>query len=756
MPNDEKQDMIARLENQLDDSLQAKTVTDVRWWPPTIFYQRLSNPPAFDTANVNRSIGFMGSMLNSIGYYAPDIKDSIKIKFKKISKHKKRRLEKNKSKKYNGDQHRVYVSFFVKPGKRLKLDSVGVDISTPALQTLAMQSKDQSLLKKGDPYSKQILASEINRLVDSFRNNGYYRFSREDLYIEHDTVVAGLIDPSLDPFQQADLLEKLKRKRENPTINVVIKQRPVQDSSHLIKYYINNVTVYPDLPGPQDTSFVKTDTTIVRNITMITRSNKFKLPFVANNIYLRPGRLYKQENFYRTTNRFSQLPAWQYNNIDFEDADKADSLLDVTIRLYPAKKQLLDAALEASRNTNDIITASNLFGVGVNLRLQNRNAFKQSVQTTTSLRGGVELGSNFIQTTQASISHTIVFPRLISPVTIKREGRLKNVQTLLNVNASYTDRRKYYTIRSINGSWGYQWSKTKQIATSNNQAISSTRAFLWKPINIEYNTLDAQDSLNAIFVTNPSLRQAFRTGLIIGQQFIYNSVRQKANKINSFRFGAEESGATLGFIRKLDEGELLRFIKGEVDFTHNINYGKTQLVMHTYLGAGLSYGRQGNGYERTLPIYKAFFAGGPNSMRAWQVRRLGLGSTKFYNDSLSTLDRFGDIKLEGNIEYRFLLGTIFTVKIRSALFTDIGNVWDWKPIDTSAAAQGSDFKLNRFYKELAVGMGTGLRLDFTYFLIRLDWAYKIKDPQRSQYSERWFYNIKLSDGQFQLGINYPF
>src|SRR4029077_19905630 len=114
----------------------------------------------------------------------------------------------------------------------------------------------------------------------------------------------------------------------------------------------------------------------------------------------------------------------------------------------------------------------------------------------------------------------------------KREGRLKNVQTLLNVNASYTDRRKYYTIRSIDGSWGYQWSRARQVATSDNQAVSSTRAFLWKPINIEYNTLDAQDILNAIFVTNPSLKQAFRTGLIIGQQFIYNSVRQKGNKIN--------------------------------------------------------------------------------------------------------------------------------------------------------------------------------------------------------------------------------
>ena len=738
LPNDEKQDLIARLENQLDDSLQAKAVTDLRWAPP-FFYKRLSNPPAFDTLNLSRSMLYMNSLLNSIGYYAPVIKDSVKIK-----------LKKNKKK---GDQHRVTINFLVVPGRKLIFDSVGFDLQSPALQNLAMQSKDQALMKKGQPYSKQVLATEINRLVDTFRNNGYYKFSREDLYVEHDTVFAALIDPTLDPLQQADLLEKLKSKRENPTITVVIKQRPVKDSGRLTRYYIGNVIVYPDLPTAEDTAIIKTDTSVIKKITFITRSNKFKLPFIANNIYFQQGKLYKQENYYRTSNRFTQLSAWQYFNIDFENSIAADSLLDITMRMYPAKKQKLNADLEASRNTNDIVTASNLFGVGINLGVQNRNAFKQSVQTSTNLRGGVELGANFIQTVQASISHTIAFPRLILPSFIK----LNNGQTLLNVNASYTDRRIFYTLRSINGSWGYQWVKNKQSFTQNNVAVNSTRTFLWKPLNIEYNTLNATDSLNNILKKNPSLILAFKTGLVIGQQFIYSSIRQKTNKSNALRMGLEESGATLGFIKSLDEGDLFRFIKADVDFTHNINYGKSQLAMHVYAGAGLAYGRSGNGYEQTLPFYKAYFAGGPNTMRAWQVRRLGLGSSKFYNNtSFVALDRFGDIKLEGNIEYRFLLGSIFGVKLKSALYSDIGNIWSRKPIDTSAAAQGSDFQLNRFYKEFAVGLGTGLRLDFNYFLIRLDWAYKIRDPQRAEFSDRWFYNIQLGDGQFQLGIGYPF
>ena len=182
------------------------------------------------------------------------------------------------------------------------------------------------------------------------------------------------------------------------------------------------------------------------------------------------------------------------------------------------------------------------------------------------------------------------------------------------------------------------------------------------------------------------------------------------------------------------------------------------MVFRAYAGAGYAYGRAGSGYENTLPFFKAFYSGGPNSMRAWQVRNLGLGSSKYYSDSTIVNDnlRFGDVKLEFNAEYRFLLGTLFGIKFKSALFTDIGNIWNWRPIDTSAAAVGSDFQLNRFYKEFAVGAGTGLRLDFNYFLIRLDWSYRIRDPQALEGSDKWFYDLKLGSGQLQLGINYPF
>jgi outer membrane protein assembly factor BamA len=244
---------------------------------------------------------------------------------------------------------------------------------------------------------------------------------------------------------------------------------------------------------------------------------------------------------------------------------------------------------------------------------------------------------------------------------------------------------------------------------------------------------------------------------VIGQQFAYNIVRTKQNKINYLLIDFEESGAVLGFFKNLDKGPLLRYIRGEIEFRHNIDYGNNQLVFRVYGGAGYDYGLKGDSYEYTLPFFKAFYSGGPNSMRAWQVRNLGLGSSKYYSGSLNNYDlRFGDVKLEGNVEYRFLLGTLFGVKFKSALFTDIGNIWNWKPISDTPEGVGSDFQLNRFYKEFAYGAGTGLRLDFNYFLIRLDWSYKIHDPQALG-SNTWIYKLHdPGNGQLQLGINYPF
>lgn len=146
-------------------------------------------------------------------------------------------------------------------------------------------------------------------------------------------------------------------------------------------------------------------------------------------------------------------------------------------------------------------------------------------------------------------------------------------------------------------------------------------------------------------------------------------------------------------------------------------------------------------------------------MRAWALRRLGPGSTlKEFKGQSGTPDRYGDIQLEANAEYRFPLGKPLGIKVNGAFFTDIGNVWFMK----SAPDRPDEevFKFSRLGKDIAIGAGGGLRIDFDFFVIRFDYSYRIKDPSPSlsdaSFQNKWFSYSFFKGAQFQLGIGYPF
>jgi outer membrane protein assembly factor BamA len=108
-------------------------------------------------------------------------------------------------------------------------------------------------------------------------------------------------------------------------------------------------------------------------------------------------------------------------------------------------------------------------------------------------------------------------------------------------------------------------------------------------------------------------------------------------------------------------------------------------------------------------------------MRGWGYRGLGPGSYQHGEDTLYT----GDIKIEFNIEYR---GTIYR-SFKYGIFADVGNIWLSRKNEDMP---GAEFAFDRFYKELAVDVGVGLRLDFNFFVIRVDYAVPIYDPMRSE------------------------
>lgn len=445
------------------------------------------------------------------------------------------------------------------------------------------------------------------------------------------------------------------------------------------------------------------------------------------------------------------MGAWSQVGVDLFPIDSI-SQLDVQVNMYPAKKKFVNVDLEASSNTADVVTSvatGNLFGLAVNFGYRNRNVNRQSILATTNLRFGIELGNRatIIQTYQTTLSQNFSIPKFVAPFRIRAEKNMLSSRTNLNANASYTIRREFLTIQSLNTSIGYEWVNKKN------------RTWLYSPLNIEFLKKIETDSFRAQAKRIPNFRNLFNDGLIISQYLRFNTGWTKGNKAFFLRFQTEESGGIFGNIKSLDlQGRLSRFIKADVDFRYYSNHPRHTWAFRIFGGIGLPYGNQldtlGNVQkELTLPFFKSYSAGGPVSMRAWQIRQLGPGSSLIY-DTTST-DRFGDIQLEANIEYRFSLGTLFGVKVKSAFFTDMGNIW-YRNNQGDPKLDEAVFKLNKLYKDIAVAGGTSLRFDFSYFLIRFDWAYKLKNPIYAEINNGWFQNLKLAKGQFQLGINYPF
>lgn len=732
---DEKNRLTEELNKYWDDSLQVRKIQQF------YFINKIKNPPVFDSANINRSISLMNAYLNSQGYYYAGFADTVKMDTVK-------------------GQIRTRIDMVIAVGKNITIDSVSYELKDSNLQQLTRNAKKDQLLKKGVPYTKALISSELDRLVNLFRQNGYYRFTRDDIYAEADTTDPRLLQLTLDPFKQAQIIaDAAKIRRENPTWDITIFRRSMFDSARLRRYYIGKLYFYPEtkLTEAPDSLLGRRDFLELnkRNITMRYKKGLFNYRPLREHSYLRRAELYNENNYFKSINTLGQVGAWQ--QVDARPVIRDKDSLDIYFFLVPAVKQNFTVDLEGSRNTADI-GLGNLWGISTNFSYNNKNIWRSAIQSLTTLRTGVELnlltGNNYslLQTFLINLGHTYIFPKLIQPFTNWRAlNRLDNKKTLVSVNGSYVDRREFYQLRSLTASWGYEWKK-------------GNSTWLYKPLNIELYAIDTLNGLRELFKNNPFLRTSFNSGKVISQSLsmVRNFVdNRNPNKSHYMRLGIEEAGGLFGLIPGL-KNEIYRYLKVEAEYKQSVKFRKTELAYRVYAGMGYNYGGD-TARDKTLPFFKQFFAGGPYSMRAWGLRQLGLGSSLRSEDTATTYhDRFGDMQLEANIEYRFPLATIAGIKVGSAFYADMGNVWNVKNNVIDPPAR---FSFKNLASDLAIGVGTGIRVDFSYFLIRLDLAYKLKDPAR-QYNNgwadrfQWFENrengLKVNNYALQLGINLPF
>jgi outer membrane protein insertion porin family len=343
------------------------------------------------------------------------------------------------------------------------------------------------------------------------------------------------------------------------------------------------------------------------------------------------------------------------------------------------------------------------------------------------------------------LANSIYFPRFIPR--LKRPPAFfkdTDIRTRLSFSAGNTDRKAFFNLSSFNLSWGYEFNwKNKLLAL--------------RIPNIEYSLLTRRDTLNKLIENNASYKYIFNNGLITSTIASYTVSYPKKNKTSQLRFNGEVSGFLLGELKsKFLDANLYRFRKFDAEYRQTIKIRRSAFAWRAFVGAGFSSPRfKEDSINFYLPFFRQYYAGGANSMRAWGLRKLGPGSTIQSFGRTIAPDRFGDFQLETNAEYRFFIADINGVTLNSALFTDIGNVWFRRP---NPGFPNGEFKFSKLGKDIAIGLGTGLRLDFGFLNIRVDYAYKVKDPSPDRIDKQnvWFYQWQFNNGQFQLGVNYPF
>ncbi|HEV8272277.1 MAG TPA: hypothetical protein VGQ04_13290, partial [Chitinophagaceae bacterium] len=503
---EEKATLTTQLRNQLDDSLRAKTVYKLIY--KGINRPVLVKPPVFDSASADRSVLFMKALLNKLGYLRNTITydDTVIVKGDSTS-----------------PQLRTTVNFNVTPNQLFRLDSISHVINSNDLQALTDASSSKTLLKKGDPFAQQLISEELNRLVELYRENGYLKFSFEELSGVWDTLNLAILRPTVDPFD-IQMLEELRRRRDSPTTDIEIRLRPGYNIDKLKKYFVGTTTIYPDFnildsAGKTPTRFVYDS-----NFTFISYRNLFRKKFIAQNIYFRRGDLYNERRFVRTINRFNGLGAWHVVNVEQIPRGQTDTV-DVELYLTPANKYSFTANIEGSFNSsNSINLEENLVGIGGNVQLTNYNFGKAANRSSTTARYTTELNTQgeFVKTIQTSISHSIVFPKPIPNSGWVPAKFRDNFRTNLSFSLANTERKDFFNLTSLNTAWGYsfQW--------------RNKTAYMRLP-NIEFAHIIKRDSLIEFLDSNQSLKTVFpENGLVLSLQAGFSVRGGKGNASQIF------------------------------------------------------------------------------------------------------------------------------------------------------------------------------------------------------------------------------
>lgn len=585
------------------------------------------------------------------------------------------------------------------------------------------------LIQEGGLFDRNRLDAERDRLTTLLQNRGYFEFTKANITYDADSSLH---------CHAVDL--KLKLNLTNDSTGNAAGR----------KYYYDRVFLYLDydplqIDDPNDYSDEKSITHNGYTVFYTGRKPSLNPRTLFHNCFIVPGEQYSQIREEFTYTSFSHLQALNNIQIQYDGKLRNDSaLLDCHILTLPAKRQTFSYAIEGTNTTGDL-------GVATSVGYTHRNLFRGAETFNFRLRGAYEAMNTFANPYwELGSEASILTPKILFP--FAEPGFLRQMQTSTEFSLSYNyQTRPEYDRTLLSGGIRYQWQgRSRQAATHR-----------FDILDIDYVYLPRKDSTFMSKLPTNAEYFGYTNQFIAGMSYtLYHSTfdNRKQTNTHSLRFSVESAGNLLQGIGSLLDWSkdavgayqlfktpFAQFIKADFDYTKSIVIDRQNSIAWR-IGGGIGYPY---GNSKMLPFEKRYYSGGANSVRAWQVRELGPGSylpsqtSTFFNQS-------GDIKFDLNVEYR----SHFFWKVETAVFIDAGNIWTIRDYE---GQEGGTFRLNSFYKQIAVGYGLGLRLDFDYFLIRFDCGEKAYDPARQGW-DRWaLLHPNLSNNfAWHIAVGYPF
>jgi len=677
------------------------------------FWRKLGEAPVlYDSVKSEQMKGDIEKVLNNAGYMKAEVEEY------KIVKGKKMR-----------------VLYNVHPNERYYIRSIERLSEDEGLEDFIMvEDTANSLMKVGKPFEVTTLNAERNRIASHLRNNGYYKFTKEDIRFSADTA-------RFSTDVDVEMLVKLQQDNGRTAA-----------TDHK-QYTIGTVRFLTDINNPDE----PTDSVHYKGYDFIHQYvPHFRKRLLISHSFIRPGELYNDSYFRRTYSNYTRLGAIAFSNINLIERPGTDTL-DCDIVINHAKPHSFGFDVEATNSAGDL-------GAALSTSYQNKNLFRGSESFMFKIRGAYEAitglegyeGNNYIE---VGAETTLGFPVFLFPYVKREWGTEHNASSEIALQYNLQNRPEFQR-RVLSAAWRYRWTTHQQHEQHRFDLLEVNYVYMpWISKTFKEQYLDSLGKTNAI------LKYNYENLLIakMGYTYTYNSlgVREQTYGKNAFtiRCNIEASGNLLNLATHILNGEknsdgqytfcniaFAQYVKGDFDFAKSIRIDKNNsLAFHGVLGIAYPYGNSSQ-----LPFEKRYFAGGANSVRGWSVRSLGPGTYNGKDRGINFLNQSGDLKLDLSLEYRAQLFWKFS----GAAFIDAGNIWT---IRAYPDQPGGEFHFGTFWKQIALGYGIGIRMDANFFIIRFDAGMKAIDPA---YTGRNHYPILHHDFDrdfaFHFAVGLPF